>query len=288
MPVSSRAISSCGIVVSMAQARRSYTYLLGDSPTEAWRLRGQARLWDPTAHALFDRLKIRRGARVLEIGPGAGSLHRELRRRVRGPVDAVEPSDTFSRGVERLASRDGFGRGERWCANLSDVKLPRAHYDVIFARWVFLFLPDPAAHVRQLARALKPGGRLAIQDYQRETLRLIPLSTAWESFLAADRAFFESQGGDASIAARLPALFTAAGLEVVDITPTVLSGHPGSPVWNWLSAYFLGGMIDRLVELAGFTAADARQLTRDWVAASKEPASLLMGPALIDVVGKRV
>jgi 16S rRNA A1518/A1519 N6-dimethyltransferase RsmA/KsgA/DIM1 with predicted DNA glycosylase/AP lyase activity len=94
----------------MAQARRSYTYLLGDSPTEAWRLRGQARLWDPTAHALFDRLKIRRGARVLEIGPGAGSLHRELRRRVRGPVDAVEPSDTFSRGVERLASRDGFGQ----------------------------------------------------------------------------------------------------------------------------------------------------------------------------------
>jgi hypothetical protein len=32
--------------------------------------------------------------------------------------------------------------------------LPRAHYDVIFARWVFLFLPDPRAHVRQLAAAL--------------------------------------------------------------------------------------------------------------------------------------
>ena len=49
----------------------SYTYLLGDSATEASRLRAQARLWDPTAHALFDRLKIRRGATVLEIGPGA-------------------------------------------------------------------------------------------------------------------------------------------------------------------------------------------------------------------------
>jgi len=271
----------------MVRGRRSYTYLLGDSRTEAERLRAQARLWDPTAHALFDRLKIRRGARVLEIGPGAGSLHRELRRRVRGPVDAVEPSETFARGIERLAARDDFGAGQLWRANLADVRLPRARYDVIFARWVFLFLPDPAAHVRQLARALKPGGRLAIQDYQRETLRLIPLSAAWERFLAADRAFFESQGGDASIAARLPALFTGAGLEVVDITPTVKSGHPGSPVWNWLSAYFLGGVIDRLVGLEGFTAADARQLTRDWVAASKEPASLLMGPALIDVVGRK-
>ena len=266
---------------------RSYTYLLGDSRTETQRLRAQARLWDPTAHALFDRLKIRRGTRVLEIGPGAGSLHRELRRRVRGPVAAVEPSETFARGIERLAARDGFGHGQVWRANLADARLPGNRYDVIFARWVFLFLPDPASHVRQLARALRPGGVLAVEDYQRETLRMIPPPAAWDRFLAADRAFFETHGGHASIGAQLPALFTGAGLEVVDITPTVRSGHPGSPVWNWLSAYFLGGVIDRLVGLAGFTAADARRLTRDWVAASKQPASLLMGPALIDVVGRK-
>jgi SAM-dependent methyltransferase len=271
----------------MTAARRSYTYLLGDSRTEAERLRAQARLWDPTAHALFDRLKIRRGMRVLEIGPGAGSLHRALRRRVRGAVDAVEPSETFARGLDRLAARDGFGQGQIWRANLADVRLPHAAYDVIFARWVFLFLPDPGAHVRQLARALRPGGRLAIEDYQRETMRMIPVPGVWERFLAADRVFFETQGGHASIGARLPSLFTAAGLDVVDITPTVRSGHPGSPVWNWISAYFLGGVIDRLVGLAGFTAADARQLKREWLAASKQPASLLMGPALIDVVGRR-
>jgi SAM-dependent methyltransferase len=271
----------------VARSRSSYTYLLGDSRTEAARLRAQARLWDPTAHALFDRLKIRRGTCVLEIGPGAGSLHRELRRRVRGPVDVVEPSKTFARGLNRLAGRDGFGQGQIWRANLADVRLPRSSYDVIFARWVFLFLPDPAAHVRQLARALRPGGMLAVEDYQRETFRMLPRPDAWERFLAADRAFFESQGGDASIGARLPALFTAAGLELVDITPTVRSGHPGSPVWNWLSAYFLGGVIDRLVGLADFTAADARQLTRDWIAAAKHPAALLMGPALMDVVGRK-
>ena len=131
------------------------------APLKPSRLRAQARLWDPTAHALFDRLKIRRGTRVLEIGPGAGSLHRELRRRVRGPVDAVEPSETFAAGLERLAARDGFGARTVLARQSRRRALPRGHYDVIFARWVFLFLPDPAAHVRQLARALPPGGVLA-------------------------------------------------------------------------------------------------------------------------------
>jgi hypothetical protein len=69
---------------------RGYRYLLGDSPGEAVRLRAQARLWDPLAFALFDRLKVRPGWKVLEVGPGQGSLHVELRRRLRGPLDAVE------------------------------------------------------------------------------------------------------------------------------------------------------------------------------------------------------
>ena len=77
--------------------RRSYRYILGDSAREAARLRAQSKLWDPTAHALYDRIGVKPGWKVLEIGPGQGSLHRELRRRVRGPVDAVERSEVFAR-----------------------------------------------------------------------------------------------------------------------------------------------------------------------------------------------
>ena len=78
---------------------------------------------------------------------------------------------------------------------------------------MFLFLPDPDAHLRKLVAALKPGGVLAIEDYCRATLRRVPEPPHWENFLKADLAFFASQGGDANIGARLPDLYERAGLD---------------------------------------------------------------------------
>jgi SAM-dependent methyltransferase len=265
---------------------RSYKYLLGDTRAEAARLRAQARLWDPVTLALFDRIDIQRGSKVLEIGPGQGSLHLELRRRVGGPVDAIEPSPAFRARLHALARRDRLGEGRVWDTVLAEAELPRNHYDVIFARWVFLFLPDPAGHVRKLAEALKPGGVLAIQDYCRETFLMVPTPPEWRAFVAADEAFFATQGGDASIAGKLPAMYRDVGLDVIDLTPTVKTGHPGSPVWTWLTTYFLGVM-DQLGTLPPFSPAQARRLRQRWTDASADRTSLMIAPAVVDLVGKK-
>jgi SAM-dependent methyltransferase len=263
-----------------------YRYLLGDTSREAARLRAQARLWDPISLSLFDRIGVRRGWRVLEIGPGQGSLHMVLRRRVRGPVDAVERSPAFAARLAQLTRRDGFGAGHLWQTDLIEAPLPRAHYDLIFARWVFLFLPDPLAHIRKLARALKRGGVLALQDYHRETLALVPRPADWFDMLAADRAFFASQGGDVSVGGRLPDLYRRAALKVVDTDVTIKTGRPGSPVWSWLTTYFMGVM-DTMAAFPPFSPQAAARLRRDWLAAGRQRTSILISPAVIDIVGRR-
>jgi SAM-dependent methyltransferase len=151
---------------------------------------------------------------------------RRARRRVRGPVDAVERSPAFASQLARQVERDGFGAGRIWQTDLLHAALPRAAYDLIFARWVFLFLPEPVAHLRKLARALKPRGLLALQDYHRETFALVPRPPEWSDFLAADRAFFASEGGDASIGGRLPTLYRSVGLQVADADVTIIRTHP--------------------------------------------------------------
>jgi SAM-dependent methyltransferase len=267
-------------------SRKRYKYLLGDATREAARLRAQARLWDPVSHRLFDRLNIRPGWRILEIGPGQGSLHLELRRRARAPVDAVERSPVFASRLKAITRRDGFGHGQLWQTDLIDAALERSSYDLIFARWVFLFLPHPEAHIRTLARALKPGGLLAIQDYHRDTFALIPRPPEWFDFILADRAFFASQGGDVSIGSRLPDLYRDAGLTLADIEVTIKTGGPQSAVWNWLTTYFMGVM-DRYAQFPPFTREQAAHLRRYWLKASQSATSRLIAPALLDVVGRK-
>lgn len=265
---------------------RRHRYLLGDSARETARLRAQARLWDPVSRALFDRIGIARGARVLEIGPGAGSLHLELRRRVRGPVDAVEPSRVFAGRLRRRCRRDGLGEGRIWETTLQEAALPRRHYDLIFARWVFLFLPDHATHLRKLAGALRPGGTLALQDYHRGSLAMVPEPAHWASFVQADRRFFSRKRVDASVGTRLPALMKDAGFVVREVRPTIQAGAPGSPAWSWLTNYFFSVM-GTPGGIRPFTPAQARRLRRAWAVAASVPTSLLIAPAVLDVVGTR-
>jgi SAM-dependent methyltransferase len=279
-------IPSPGDGSPLKRAQRRYRYLLGDSRKEAARLRAQGRLWDPTSFALFDRLGVQRGWNVLEIGPGQGSLHLELRKRVDGPVDAVESSPAFATRLRALCARDGLGAGRIWESDLLGAALPEAHYDLVFARWVFLFLPDPQAHLEKLVRALKPGGRIAVEDYYRETFGMIPRPLEWPNLVAADRAFFATQGGDASIGGRLPELFRRAGLEVLETVPTIKMGRPGSPEWRWLSDYFLG-VLGRYAALPPFDAVQAARLRRSWLAAAREKTSVLIAPAVVDVVGRK-
>lgn len=263
-----------------------FEYVLGDTAREAARLRAQAKLWDPVSHALFDRIGVKRGWKVLEVGPGQGSLHMELRRRVGGTVDAVERSANFAARLETLTRRDGLGPSRIFFSDLIDADLPANTYDLIFARWVFLFLPDPAAHVKLLAGALKPGGVLAIQDYHRDTFMLVPRPDDWDAFITADRAFFASQGGNVSIGVRLPAMMGAAGLCVTGIEQTTKDGHPRSPTWNWVTNYVLS-VLPRLDHSRSFSRAKAERLKRQWLGAGQNLSSLLIAPCVLDVIGRK-
>jgi len=113
-------------------------------------------------HALVDELARAAGlgpdSRVLEIGPGTGQLTRPLAE-FGCRITAVELGDAMA-GVARQRL-GAFPRVDVQVAEFEAWELPREPFDLVVSATAFHWI-DPAVRVVKAARALRPGGHLAL------------------------------------------------------------------------------------------------------------------------------
>jgi len=264
------------------------SYVLETGDRELQRLAFQHEVWGPITERFLDRLQLARGARVLDLGCGPGFVLDSLARRV-GPQGSVLALDESQRWIEHLRRRpraaDEAGV-EILQARLEDAPLPAASFDLIFARWVLSFPPGVDAIVQRLALALKPGGVLAIEDYQHEGISLYPISEGFKAAIRATRALYASRGGDAFVAGRLPGLMRAAGLELIELRPNVICGGPDSPAFRWAGAFF--PHYSEALAAAGFMSAQERErFLEEWSAAQRNPDAMFFSPMVVDVAARK-
>jgi ubiquinone/menaquinone biosynthesis C-methylase UbiE len=109
------------------------------------------------------------GAAVLDVGTGPGVLLVELARRrpdlrLRG-ID-LSP-DMVDKATRNLGDRAGVQ-----VASVTDLPFPDGSFDLVVSSLSLHHWDDPAAAVPELARVLRPGGRLCVYD-----LRFAPFDT---------------------------------------------------------------------------------------------------------------
>lgn len=113
------------------------------------------------SEAIFPALPVRAGDRVLDVGCGFGDTAIKLAKLV-GPTGEVVGIDCCDAFLE-YARKDAQTRG---VANVSfvrgdaEVALPTDQYDFVFARFGTMFFANPVAGLRNMRKALRPGGRM--------------------------------------------------------------------------------------------------------------------------------
>lgn len=263
-------------------------YPLGTSDSELERLRFQHGVWSNVTRGFLDRIGIARGARVLDAGCGPGFVTAELVSRVgrSGEVHALDESARWIEHVEQEIEARSWANVRAECAKLEEVELEEGAYDLVFARWVLSFVPEPERVLQRLARALKPGGQLALEDYNHEGVSLFPESTGFRAVVRATRALYASHGGDVWIAGRASELVRRAGLELVSLTPNVICGGPGSDAFRWAGLFF-PHFSQPMVEQGLLSAAERAQFLDEWSAHERNPDALFFSPIVVDVLARK-
>ncbi len=111
--------------------------------------------------AMVEAVQASPGERVLDVATGTGLVARALVRRYGCSVVGLDQSEEML-GRARALVGDGVElvRGEAESLPFAD-----AEFDALTFTYLLRYVDDPAATMRELARVVRPGGRIAMLEF---------------------------------------------------------------------------------------------------------------------------
>ena len=204
----------------------------------------------------LDAAAIEPTAHVLDVGCGNGLTTREAARLASaGSATGVDLSTRMLDLARRRAAADGLTNVSFVQADVQIADLGEARYDRVISRNGVMFFGDPVVAFANLARALKPGGRMVLLVWQ--SMAENPWFTAFRWAVAVGRHLpLPPPDGPGPFALgdpdRVRALLTAAGFgepDLVGVREPTYFGPDVETAERYVRAV-LGGLLTELDDVA--------------------------------------
>jgi len=166
-----------------------------------------------------------------------------------------------------------------------DLPMPKA--DGAWARWVFAFVKHPRRLLERVHDTLNKNGILVIHDYMDySTWRVAPRSEEIEDFVRIVMESWRADGGEPDIGLDIPDWLRELDFEIKTLTPLIDVVPASNFVWLWPSAFLRVGA-HRLSELGRITSEKAKAVERAFEACETRPGTLMITPAVLEIIAVR-
>jgi 2-polyprenyl-3-methyl-5-hydroxy-6-metoxy-1,4-benzoquinol methylase len=188
-------------------------YILATGGKDVKRLRLLHEVYGPGTEALFQRVGLRDGLRVVELGCGSGNTACWVAQQVApsGSVVAIDVSPDQIEVARKQARLRNLRNIDFHVADAYSPRLPESSFDLVYCRLVLMHLKRPAAALGAMRALVRPGGRVVCEEMDLGCWLCDPPADAMTRFFALNVALGERRGENFCLGASLHRLFREIG-----------------------------------------------------------------------------
>lgn len=250
------------------------------------RLEVLARVMWPTTSRLLAEAGVAPGMTCLDLGCGGGDVTLQLAALTgpQGRVTGADMDETILDLARQTAKRDGLENIQFRRLNVQDWN-EESQYDRIYARFLLTHLPGPLQVLRQMLRAVRPGGLAIIEDIDFAGHFCQPPCQGFETYVRLYRMAAGKQGADADIGPKLYGMMLDAGwkdVKVRVVQPVFTSGEG-----KHMAMLTLTKIADSLLDEKLTTESELQAVLDDLTQFTDDPRTMISLPRVFQLWGRR-
>ncbi len=262
----------------------TYDYAISGGIEGKSRLNILASILHPYTQTLLEQMGVQPGAAFLDSGCGGGNVAIMAAKMVgnEGKVTAID----FDPDIIRLAEID---RAQENLGNLSfhvkssyDIDYSNV-FDFSYARFLLSHLKDPLAALLRMKEAVKPGGKIIVEDVHFSGHFCYPHHDSFAHYLELYTAVVSQRGGNAELGPELPGLFRQAGIGEVgfDVIQPCFDHGEG----KWMGYITMARIRDAVIQAKLADTQELDRLLQQFEEFTSRPDTILSLPRIFRVWG---